>query len=149
MGTLFIIIVSIAYPALLYFCFTDNPQTSKKLNIRLIRTVYIVNAISLLYVLFGCICCFIIKLQSEINQVFLVVLVVVLFPLMLILLLRVLFLPYTHSLLWTILYIIYLKKNRFPKKETLLFIVLLGLSVLGLVGMELTYQDFMGHIGSV
>ena len=149
MITLITIIVSIAYPALLYFCFTDKPQTSKNLNIRLIRTVYIINTISLLYVLFGCICCFIIRLQSEINQVLLVVLVVVLFPLMLILLLRILFLPYTHSLLWTILYIIYLKKNRLPKKETLLFIVLLGLSVLGLVGMELIYQDFMGHIGSV
>ncbi len=150
MSTLITIIVSIAYPVLFYICWTDNPQTSRRLNMRFVRIVYTINTISLLYVLFCCICCFIIKLLPEIqSQGLLMVVVAVLFPAICILLSRIIFLPYTHSILWTIIYIIYLKKKQFPKKETILFSILLVLTVLGLIGMELAFQGLMSHFGSV
>ena len=138
MSILIAIIVSITYPILLYFCWTDNPQTSRYLNIRLIRIVYIVNTT---FLLFCCIYYLIAKLQLEIHSQGLLYAVV--FPLSFVLLLRTFFLPYVHSVLWTIVYIKYLKKKRFPKKETILFIILFVLSIIGLICMELLFQGLM------
>ena len=144
MSTLIAIIVNITYPILFYFCLTDNPQSSRLLNINLIRIIYIINTSSLL---FCCPCYLIANFQPKIHsQGLSVVLVAVLFPSISILLLRILFLPYTHSILWTIVYINYLKKNLFPRKETFLFVILLVLSILGLICMELTFQVLMKHV---
>ena len=63
--------------------------------------------------------------------------------------LRVFFIPYIYFALITYLYIKNLKENQFPKKETILFIILLLLSILGLVCLEVVSQDMWRALSSV
>lgn len=57
--------------------------------------------------------------------------------------LRMLLIPYVHSIIWTVLYIKYLKANQEPKKETTLFIILAILSIIGCVFMELAFYEII------
>ena len=142
MSTLIAIIVAIAYPFLFYLCWTDNPQIRKRLNIRITRNVYIINTISLL---FCCVYYIISKLQlgSHTPQVLVGLSIALAFPAFFVILLRILFLPYVHTILWTIVYIKFLKEDQFPKKETFHFAIMLLLSILGLVCLELAFQGML------
>ena len=63
--------------------------------------------------------------------------------------LRAFFIPYIYFALITYLYIKNLKENQFPKKETILFIILLLLSILGLVCLEVVSHDMWSALYSV
>ncbi len=149
MSTLITIIIIIICPILSYFYWTDNPRTRSRLNIRLIRIVYIINTIFLLS------CCanyfwdkfhLNIKLQdNSLAWLFYLPLI----PGMITIVLRLFFLPYIHSIIWIVPYIKYLKDNGKPQIETTLFIILSILSIIGCVFMELTYYDFFHAMMSV
>ena len=106
MSTLIAIIMIIICPILSYFYWTDNPQTRSRLNIRRIRTVYIINTI---FLLSCCIDYFFDKLHldtklqgSSLAWLFYLPLI----PAMITIILRLFFLPYIHSAIWIVPYIL-------------------------------------------
>lgn len=149
MSTLIAIIMIIICPILSYFYWTDNPQKRNHLNIRRIRTVYIINTI---FLLSCCIYYFIDKFHLNTNLhggslawLFYIPSI----PAIITIILRLFFLPYIHSAIWIVPYILYLRDNAKPQKETTRFIILSILSIIGCVFMELAYHDFFSAMMSV
>ena len=149
MSTLLTIIMIIICPILSYFYWTDNPQTRSRLKTRRIRIIYIINTISLLSC---CVYYFFDKLHldtklqgSSLAWLFYIPSI----PAIITIILRLFFLPYIHSAIWIVPYILYLKDNAKPQKETTRFIILSILSIIGCVFMELAYHDFFSAMMSV
>ncbi len=128
-----------------YICFNDKPITF----IRLVRSMYIMNTVFLL----SCVPLYFLeryRLDTVFENASLSGLYNILtYPGMLTILLRVLFLPYIHTVIWALLYIKYLKDNGKPQKETTLFIILSILSIIGCVFMERAYSYVWGAAFSI
>ena len=58
--------------------------------------------------------------------------------------LRIFYIPFIVFMVLTILYIIFLKMEQPPKKEHIIFRVLLVINILGLIFLELLFKAAMG-----
>ncbi len=57
--------------------------------------------------------------------------------------LRIFYLPYITSTILSIAYFSFLKKSKFPKKETLFFAILFIITILGLLSLETVFDASM------
>lgn len=144
---LFMAIIIIIYFVIfsLYICFNDKPYA----YIRLVRSMYIMNTIFLL----SCIPLYFLeryRLDIDFEKASLSWLYNALtYPGIAVIIIRIIFLPYIHTSIWTLIYIKYLKDHGKPQKETTLFIILSILSIIGCVFMELAYSYVWGTAFSI
>ena len=144
MELIFIALVIIAF----LICILVSKKDEKKAYTRLVRIFYTINTLCLLS---SCVVYCIERFPNKVglNDTLLLWLFFLLgLPFFINCLLRFVFFPYIYFAILTGLYIKGLRKNRFPKKETILFILLLLLSVLGLIFLELEFHDLLKHIAS-
>lgn len=141
-----LIFIPLAIIALLIF---TSQMNNLKIHTRLIQILYIINSLCLLS------SCFIhynerLPQGAGLENGSLRWLYEILFwPFVFNQILRFIFIPYIYFAILTGFYIKDLKINHFPKKGTILFILLLLLSICGLVFLEIQFQDFLKHLGSV
>lgn len=129
-------------------CILVSKKDEQKTYTRLVRIFYIINT---LWLLTSCLIHYNESLPNgsglddgPLRWLFWVLMC----PALINMLLRFVFFPYVYFAILTGLYIKDLRKNHFPKKETILFILLLLLSILGLVFMEIEFQGLLRHIAS-
>ena len=145
MEIIFICLVIIAFLA----CLLTSKKDGAKAYTRLIRIFYMINTFCLLT---SCLMHYNESLpygagldDGPLRWLFFLLM----WPFLFNWLLRLVFFPYIYSGILTVLYIKDLKQNQFPKKETILFILLLLLSILGLVCLEVVSQDMWRTLSSV
>jgi len=133
MQIIFICLVIITFP----ICLLVSKKDEKKAYTRLVRIFYMVNTLCLLS---SCVVYCIERLPTKVgleDTLLLWLFFLLGLPFYINCLLRIIFYPYILFAILTFLYINVLKKNQFPKSETILFIILLLLSILGFVCLEL------------
>lgn len=129
----------IFYVYSLYKWSIDETPSSR---IQVIRILYIINTIFLLsscYMHYNGIP----YAPLQDNGLLLWIHNIITVPCFIVFFLRMFFVSNTYSIVLTIFYIILLKKTQFPQKETILFIILLLLSILGFVCLELEMNAIM------
>ncbi len=144
MELIFICLVIIAF----LICLLVSKKDEKKSYTRLVRIFYIINTLCLLT---SCVVFCIERLPTKVgleDTLLLWLFFLLGSPFFINCLLRFVFFPYIYFAILTGLYIKDLRKNHFPKKETILFILLLLLSILGLIFLELEFHDLLKHIAS-
>lgn len=130
-------------------CLLIYTKDSVNVCTRLIRIFYIINTLCLLS---SCLVHYIERLSQGAgleDGPLLWLCSLLVFPFLINWILRIAFLPYIYFAVLTGIYIKDLKKNRFPKKETILFIIMLLLSILGLICMEIESQSMWQAVSSV
>lgn len=145
MEFIFTLLITIAF----LICLFVYNKDSEKAGTRLIRIFYIINTLCLLS---SCLVHYNERLPQGAgleDGPLLWLYIPLAFPFLINWVLRIAFLPYIYFAVLTGIYIKDLKKNRFPKKETILFIIMLLLSILGLVYMEIESQSMWQAVSSV
>lgn len=137
-----LIIFSVFVAYCIYLQHIWSSDNSPNNHLRVIRNLYIINTLFLLsscYMHYNGIPYY--PLQDK--GLLLWIHNILMIPSSIVFLLRMFFLPNIYSIVLTILYIIMLKKTSYPKKETIFFIILLLLSILGFVCLELEMNAAM------
>ena len=132
-----IFFVYIAYCIYLHYIWSSDNSPNNHLHV--IRNLYIINTLFLLsscYMHYNGIPYY--PLQDEGPLLWIHNILTV--PIFIVFLLRMFCISNTYSIILTILYIRFLVKTRFPKSETILFIILLLLSIVGFVCLELEFN---------
>ena len=135
-----LIIVGIIFFVYIAYCvylhYTWSSDNSPNNHLLVIRNLYIINT---LFLLSSCYMHYIGIPYYPLQDKGLLLWIhnILMIPCFVILLLRMFFISNIYSIVLTIFYIRFLMKTRFPKSETILFIILLLLSILGFVCLEL------------
>lgn len=136
-GCLIVSSVFVAYCIYLIYIWCSDDTLDNHLHV--IRNLYIINTLFLL-----CFCYWhyngipYYPLQDEGPLLWIHNILTV--PCLIVFFLRMFCISNTYSIILTILYIRFLVKTRFPKSETILFIILLLLSIVGFVCLELEFN---------